>query len=230
MMLFENQSFADFYDRGSAEYSDIEFRRCQFVSSRISVTREPARRSLVRRVRVSKCEVTGCALETAIVEDVVVEDLKTHNPLACWGTVFNRVVLKGKIGRIMVNPAIATGTATPDEQRAFDEANAAYYAGVEWALDISEAEFQEADIRGVPARLIRRDTETQAVVTRQKALEGAWQKLDLSKTWWATSIQFLLNRPNDSDVILVAPKRHRKFRDLLAGLKILREAGVAEPS
>ena len=226
--VFENQPFRSFYDDGGNEYSDIEFRRCQFVSSRISITRDPSRRSLVRRVRASKCEVTGCALETAIVEDVVIEDLKTHNPLACWGTVLNRVVLRGKIGRIMLNPAVATGTATPDEQRAFDEANAAYYASVEWALDISEAEFKEADIRGIPARLIRRDTKTQAVVTRQKALEGAWQKLDLSKTWWATSIQFLLNRPNDSDVVLVAPKQHRKFSDLLDGLKMLRQAGVAD--
>lgn len=230
MTIFENQSFTDFYDRGGNVYSDIEFLRCQFVSSRISITRDPAKGTHVRRVRASQCEVTGCALETAVVEDVVIEDLKTHNPLACWGTVFNRVVLKGKIGRIMLNSAIATGTASPDEQRAFDEANAAHYASVGWALDISGAEFQEADIRGIPARLIRRDTGTQAIVTRQKALEGGWQELDLSKTWWATSIQFLLNRPNDSDVVLVAPKRHRKFSDLLAGLKMLREAGIAESS
>ena len=228
--LIENQEISCFYDRGGNEYSDMEFRRCQFVSSCISITRDPAKRSRVRGVRVLKCEVRGCALETAIVEDVVIDDLKTHNLLACWGAVFNRVELKGKIGNIMLNSAVATGIATPEEQQAFDEANAAYYANVEWALDISQAEFQDADIRGIPARLVRRDPETQAIVTRQKALEGSWKTLDLSKTWWATSIHFLLNRPNDPDVILVAPKRHRKFKVLLDGLKMLRDAGVAEPN
>jgi hypothetical protein len=167
-------------------------------------------------------------LETAIVEDVEIEGLRTRNLMACWGTVFRHVVLRGRIGRIMINPAIATGAATPEEQRTFDEANAVYYGRVDWALDISNAEFQEADIRGIPARLIRRDPETQAVVTRQKAIEERWRELDLSKTWWPTSIQFLLNRPHDPDVILVAPKRHRRYRDLLEGLKLLREAGIAD--
>jgi hypothetical protein len=77
--------------------------------------------------------------------------------------------------------------------------------------------------------LIRRDPETQVVVTREKAIEGAWRNLDLSKTWWATSLEFFVKR-GDADVVLVAPKRDRKFRDLLDGLKALRDAGVAEPT
>jgi hypothetical protein len=158
----------------------------------------------------------------------MIDGLRTHNLLACWGTVFKHVVLRGQIGRIMISPAVATGTATPEEQRAFEEANKAYYASVDWALDIREAEFEEADIRGIPAALIRRDPETQIVVTRQNALEGNWRSVDLSGTWWATSIEFLLDRPSDPDIVLVAPKRHRRFRELLEALRRLRKAGVAE--
>jgi hypothetical protein len=51
----------------------------------------------------------------------------------------------------------------------------------------------------------------------------------LSKTHWPISLDFLLKR-GDQDVVLVAPKRGKKFRDLLAGLKLLRDAGVAEPN
>ena len=36
-------------------------------------------------------------------------------------------------------------------QRSFDKANALHYAQTDWALDISEGEFLDADIRGVPA-------------------------------------------------------------------------------
>jgi hypothetical protein len=128
----------------------------------------------------------------------------------------------------MISPAVAPGSATQRQQNAFDEANAAYYAGVDWALDVSEAEFEEVDIRRVPARLIRRDPKTQVVVTRERAMEGRWRELDLSKTDWAGWIDMFL-KDGDSDLVLVAPKRDRKYRDLVDGLKALRDAGVAEP-
>jgi len=128
----------------------------------------------------------------------------------------------------MISPLVATAMAKPKEQAAFDEANARYYEAADWALDISEARFVECDIRRVPARLIRRDPETQVVVTREKALLGEWKKLDLSKTYWGGWIDLFL-KDGDPDVVLVAPNRHPKFIDWLDGLKMLRDAGVAEP-
>ena len=156
------------------------------------------------------------------------DGLKTHGLLQTWGAVFKHVTLRSKIGRIMVSPFVAPGKATPEQQRAFDAANAAYYANVDWALDISEAEFEECDLRRVPAHLVRRDPETQVVVKRENALRGEWRKLDLSRTYWASAIEGFLAE-GDRDVILVAGKRQKGFRDLLDGLEKLREAGVAEP-
>lgn len=239
--VFEGQEFTGFYDRGfyyragrtydndsGRTFSDLEFRKCRFLSSAISITRKPELRSTVRNVQLLHCEQRGCALDAAIVEDVLVDGFKTNGLFQTWGAVFKHVTLRGKIGRVMVSPAVATGKATPTQQRAFDEANAAYYAAVDWALDISEAEFEEGEIQGVPAHLIRRDPATQVVVKREKAMQGTWRQLDLSKTHWATSLEFLLER-GDPDVVLVAPKRHRKYRDFLDGLMALRDAGVAEP-
>lgn len=227
--LYENREFRNHYDDGGKMFSDLEFRRCRFRSSRISMTRDPRSRSVVRNVKLAKCEVwaPGCALESAVVEDVIVEDLKTSGLFQTWGAVFKHVVLRGKIGRIMISPAVATGMAEPEEQRAFDNANAAYYATVDWALDISEAEFAEGEIQRVPAHLIRRDTATQIVIRREKALQGAWRQLDLSRTHWATSIEFFLDR-GDPDVVLIAPKGHQNYPQLLDGLKMLRAAGVAD--
>jgi hypothetical protein len=95
-------------------------------------------------------------------------------------------------------------------------------------LDIREAEAEELEIRGVPARLIRRDPESQVVITRQKAMEGTWRQLNLEKTHWGYSIDRML-RSGEPDIVLVAGRRDRQYRDLLAGLRTLREAGVAEP-
>jgi hypothetical protein len=229
MQVFEKREFARFYDQDSGRtYSGIEFRKCSFLSSAISITRDPKLRSTVREMKLVQCEERGCAIDAAVIEDVLVDGLKTNGLLQAWGAVFKHVTLRGKIGRIMISSAVSTGKATPAQQRAFDEANAAYYAGVDWALDITGAEFEEGEIQRVPAHLIRRDPATQVVVKREKAMQGTWRHLDLSQTHWATSLEFLLER-GDPDVVLVAPKRHRKYRDLLDGLKALRDAGVAEP-
>jgi hypothetical protein len=128
----------------------------------------------------------------------------------------------------MFSPVV--GISKPDRrhQALFDAANAQYYASLDWALDIREGFFGECEIQGIPAQLVIRDTETQVIVTRAKAAMGEWRKLDLSQTHWAASLQFFLER-GEQDVVLVAPKRHKKFKHLLDGLRLLRNAGVAEP-
>ena len=227
--VFEKQEFQAFHDRDSGRvFSDIEFRKCSFLNSRISLTRDPKLRSIVRHVKLIGCEQRGCAANAAIVEDVLVDGFKTNGLFQAWGAVFRHVTFRGKIGRVMFSPAVATGMATAAQQLAFDEANEAYYATVDWALDVSEAEFEEIDIRGIPARLVRRDPETQVVVTRERALAGRWRELDLSKTDWAGWIDLFL-KDAYLDLVLVAPKRDPRYRDLLEGLKMLRDAGVAEP-
>ena len=110
----------------------------------------------------------------------------------------------------------------------FRAANAEYYRHVDWALDISQGEFKELDIRDVPVRLIRRDPETQFIVKREVALRGHWRNLDFRETLWRTWISEFLEH-EEQDVVLVAPKRHPKFRSYLADLQLLRRAGVAEP-
>jgi hypothetical protein len=119
--------------------------------------------------------------------------------------------------------------ARPKEQQAFDEANAAYYSSVDWALDIRDAAFEEADLRGIPAHLVCRDPATQVVVTRHKALEGAWRQLDLSGPYWPMSLEILLSESQAPAVVLVAPKRDPQYGKLLEDLRKLRDAGVAEP-
>lgn len=229
MQIFEKREFECFYDRNSGRiFSDLEFRKCHFVSCGISITEDPRLRSTVRNVKLVDCERHGCTLHTAIVENVLVDGLKTNGLFQTWGAVFKHVTLRGKLGRIMISPAVAAGTVTEKEQRAFDEANAAYYQSADWALDISEAEFEEADIRGIRATLIRRDPVSQVVVTREKAMEGRWRTLPLQGTDWDGILDLFL-RSGEPDTVLVAPKRHRKFRNLLEGLRKLRDAGVAEP-
>src|SRR5258706_6657209 len=226
--IYEDQKFETFYDQNSSRtFTDLEFRRCHFVSSRISMTRDPRRRTTVRNVKIIDCEQHGCALEAAIVEEGLVDGFKSHGLFQTWGAVFKHVRLQGKIGRLMTSPLVGTAMATPAQQKSFDEANTLYYSSVDWALDIREARFEEADLRGVPSRLVLRDPETQFVLTRETALQGKWKSVDLSGTYWKTAIELFIET-GMQDKVLVAPKGNARFRPLLAGLWVLRDEGVVE--
>lgn len=230
MNIIDSQLFKGLRDRNSARlFADMEFRKCVFDNCSISITQDVAKRSVVRNINLVNCTAKSCGIEPAIVEDVVVDGLKTNGKLLqAWGAAFKHVTLKGAIDRLMLSPAVVLTDPDSPINRAFAKANAEYYSSVDWALDISCAEAQELEIQGVPARLIRRDPETQVVVTSEKAIRHEFEKLQYGETHWNFSIQFMLNR-GDTDVVLVAPKKNPKFKVLLEGLKMLRKEGVAEP-
>lgn len=259
--IIENQTIEAFLDRNTGCcFCDLEFIKCKFLGCNISLgpirrfnntcliaplTREPGERlfeppqqpdpkirSVVRNVKLLRCEEEGSSIGTAIIEDTVVDGLLTSGLFQTFGAVFKHVILKGKIGRIMISRYLPDVTGTQEqqlaEQRFFDGANEKYYSIVDWALDISQAEFVECDIRNIPSRLIRRDPDTQVVITRKKALEGNWRHLDLSKTYWGAYFEGIITE-QIQDCVLVAPKRGAKFRQLLDGLNLLRREGIAEP-
>ena len=235
MLRFSGRKFEHFSDYGSAAvFRDIEFRNCYFQGSSLSITLDPAVRSTVRNVQLIACSQRGCSLGCAVVEDVVIDGFVTNGQLfQSWGAVFGRVVLQGKLDRLMISNEILGTTLGNEEQRQREIApmriaNAEYYRHVEWALDISRGEFKELDIRGVPADLIRRDPDTQVVVSRAVAEKGEWRSLEFQEGLFPLSIEHSLQH-GESAVVLLAPKRHRKFRRYLEDIKLLRKAGIAQP-
>jgi len=171
------------------------------------------------------CAETGCGLNAAIVEDVVVDGLKTSDLLQTWAVVFKHVTLKGKIDRLMFSDFLHPGF--PRLQELIAPANSNYYARVDWALDIKEAELKELDCRGVPARLVRRDPETQIMVTRERVLASR-DDIAVGGEYWHDLLKLFLES-SYADHVLIAPRRDPQFKEFVAGLHRLRQAGVAEP-
>ena len=157
MHFFESQHFNSYNDRDSAAvFADLEFHKCCFRSEAISTTLDPKLRSTVRNVKIINCQVAGGSIQCAVVENVTVDGLKTHRLFKTWGAVFKHVILIGKIGTVMFGPAIAPGVANQDQQLAFDEASAAFYKDADWALDISEGQFEECVMEQLcPTYLLR---------------------------------------------------------------------------
>ena len=192
---------------------DVECRRCRFDGCNLGMEDRPSagRRSVVRRVQMIDCEMKNCTSSATIFEDVLVDGLETFD-LRLFACLFNRVELRGKLGRLHLSAL---------------DWNDEYSKKIDWALDIRNAEFLECELRGIPSRLIRRDEETQVLVRRERALEGNWRHLDLANTSWRGEIQSMLNR-GDQELLLIAGKRDRYFQQELSGLVALRNAGIAE--
>jgi hypothetical protein len=177
----------------------------------------------VRNVWLLNCTVYASFIGPIVLEDVLVENCNTFKFVFLYGAAFKHVVLRGRIGSMSLK-------SVQDRQRTdlWQAANEAYYADVDWALDLREAEVSELDLHGVPARLIRRDPASQVVITRARALAGGWQEI-VGRGAWEVAIKWFLEDPAEQDLVLVAPKRHRRYREHLEILQRLREAGVAEP-
>ena len=115
--------------------------------------------------------------------------------------------------------------ALPEETRAaFDSAIVAYYQDVDWALDISAAEFSDADFYMVPGELVRRDPETQFLIHRDVVDETKDVELP---AYAQISISRFEVTPFDS-LVAIAPKRSKNFRRYLEDFRYLRQAGLAE--
>jgi len=237
-IAFEKQTFQFFDDRLSGKvFSDIDFIKCRFNGCTFSAINVPnvddvdmvSLRSTARNVRFIDCEVGMQFIGPGIVKDVLLDGLKVSNHFQSLGTVFQHVVIRGSIDKLMLTPYVdSSGGRFPEIQRAFDEANRTYYETVDWAIDISDANFGICDIRGLPARLIRRDPTTQMVLKREKAMQGSWREIDLSGTHWRVSIEHFLEE-GYHDCVLVAAKKAKNFKSLLAGLQRLVDAGITEP-
>ena len=232
MTIFSSQEFHSLIDRGTGNtFKDFQFESCTFDNCAISLTKDVSKRAVVRNVRMERCTAINCDIGPAVFENVTVDGLTTNDLLILWGPLFKHVTLKGKIGQIKINREVHYVDRSAGVQSPFDKARAQFYMGLDWALDIREARFQEFDMHGVPASLVRRDPDTQVVVTRQKALREGWRrKISQSNTYWPFVIDMFLE-DEEPDIVLVAPKgkAKKKYAELLHGLNELRKSGVVEP-
>jgi hypothetical protein len=233
MIEFKNKAFDSLFDRGDAlTLQSMRFEGCSFSNCALALTKSIERRSEVRDIELVNCSAVDCDIGPAVLRDVRVDGLLTNDLLIVWGAVFSHVTLSGQIGKLKINHWVHHVDRSPEVQGPFDAYREEFYRATDWALDISGARFKEFEVRGVPARLVRIDPETQAIVTRERALSPGWrERLSPSNTLWPFMIKLFLS-DGDPDMVLAVPLGAAKSkRDaLLKDLRELRTLGVAEPA
>ncbi|MEL6449425.1 MAG: hypothetical protein AAFQ62_15940 [Pseudomonadota bacterium] len=170
-------------------------------------------RVTVRDVSVFQCRHYACLAHGAIFEDVTVTDIKCvgNAPSFLWGCSYSRVSLRGYIGGLMFRWQCDLQDMRLSTEVAAAQSNE--YAGVEWALDLTEADFSSFEaLLGVPARLVKRKSGEHFVLTRAAAesiISGSE-----GYSVWRISAEDLLESPFDDTVLVVGGTGSAKRRDL----------------
>lgn len=193
---------------------------------------DPALRPTLRNITLRNTNAYSAFLAGAIIEDVNVHTTKAgKGPLFLRGNAYRHVTLTGRIGRTEIRGKMfpSLNLRNSDQERIigeWDKANAIFYQTVDWALDITHASYGSLTISGIPARLIRRNPENTAGVSREQAIAGKWRDLPYKRGVFKIVISWLLNDGYE-DVLLIACPESKRFKDDLADLHLLREARIA---
>ncbi len=201
---------------------DAEFEQCQFEGGSVAQFDDPSCGLVVKNVLLRKCRGGAVQLHGVRFENVTVDGITNRSGLQLRSCIFDQVTLRGKIGPIMTMEA---HTSIPAELRAaFREQAVKLYADIEWALDISEAEFSDVDLSFVPGDLVRRDPETQFLIHREAARSAT---LDSLPAYASVLTERAALSPYDATVAPV-PTRSKNADKYRAELQILRDRGIAE--
>jgi hypothetical protein len=219
------ECFEDLRNTGPDQViEDYDLDRCTVVVGRLAQRTSHTPSLVVRRVNATQCTLDNCLAVGVRFEDVTFDNIVTKGGLTHFrGCVLSHVMFKGRAGSIMVSSPIPR----PDEDDVRPEAHQALvdaYKSVDWALDITQAEFVDVALHFVPGDLVRRDPETQFLVRREHRAELANRNLPDGTARFFSLFDVI---PFDS-MVMVAPKRSRHFRSLLTRFEGLRKVGLAE--
>lgn len=221
--------FKGWFDHGRAlRTSERVYETCIFDGCGLSITKNPAKIARISRCMMRSCEVVATFVGPASFEECVVEDLKTNGLFALFGTLFSKVVIRGRSGEMKLNRE--AHLVDHKTNATFDAIRRSHYEAVDWALDLREAKPTLLELSGIPARAILRDPDSQLVVTRERALNTKWRKkISPTNELWPSMIDAFLEGA-DEDLVLVGPTGHAKkaTRDKrMHELLELKKAGVA---
>jgi hypothetical protein len=229
MKSFKNHLFSDIIDRDSFElFQNILFEKCKFKNCQLSQTENPENRSTIRNIEMEDCSLSSnCSPGCAIFENIEVDNLEIDSQLKFFGAVFKHVYIRGNVGSIYISNEVDPSKPTAVKKN-FSIINTRYYETVDWALDISRANFTGIEIWGVPSRLIVYDYKSQRVITAENAKKIDWGALALKSGKFKLILDKMIEAGYE-DVVLVAPRAADDFEDLLHDLDLLTDAGYTEP-
>ena len=150
-------------DSNGRQFSKCVFDNCRLFSGFSYVENE---RPTLSNFEFLSCSAGNCVVGPVHLENVLVKGLKTkRNGVSFYGTTFSRLSVEGVCGKVWISDITVLAGVKSRFVAVVRQQNKEYYDTVDWAIDISKAEFKDLTIRGVPGELIRINPEIQAIVS-----------------------------------------------------------------
>lgn len=216
------------------EWQDLEFHRSVFDKIFFIVEDLVSDRTMIRDSRFSYSVVTGdTQIDDLVLDNVVIDGLKSGDDATIrigGSVVFNHVKLRGIVDPVVTLSAgsgLRIDSTKFVRQRAIHESNVEFYKSVDWALDISEAQFNgPAIFREIPAQLMVRNPLSQVLVLREDAEKVDLDAIGFGASGWDNAIRNMVRSSSDS-IVLAAPTRGDKVHAYQRLLSRMRESGLA---
>ncbi len=216
----------EFFDKkffgSKVVYSGADFYGSTFTRCDVGQFEDPEYSLVVRDFKISRCKIVDCSLQGVYFDKGVVEDVSISRGEVIYGCVFDQVKLKGRVGALLV-------TVPHFSQKNRDsmiDGIISRYESIEWALDISEAQFVDVDLFGIPGDLIRHDGNTQVLIKRDLVesfyLNQPKKDVPIFADVWMSRFEV---SPFDH-IICVAPRRSKRFSEYMRSIEWMHNKGL----
>jgi hypothetical protein len=210
----------------------VKLTNCEIFGCWVDVPPDPHNRAVFRNIEMVNNVFDEVSLEGVVVEDSTVDGVRTFDKLVLVnGCLFRHVTFKGFFEFVIVNPGLSALWSRELSDR-YEKDNSRFWDSLiaegDWALDISGVS-GSLDLRGIPAQLIRRNPEVQAVMTFEQAWSGEWRTVPgILDSEIHAQIKFLLSS-GSRDHILKASDSSLRIGSDREILSELRRIGMALP-
>ncbi|MCM2565101.1 hypothetical protein O3299_05635 [Janthinobacterium sp. SUN176] len=220
----QGRRFLSTYDISGITIEKWKFENCAFGYNSIPFSKK---RDSIRNSELIDCKLSKCLMGPAEIHTTRICDL-SGDMLICWGTLFDQVVLEGKI-----SPLILHGLPNSNPDVTIKEAHHSkaknFYAVVPWALDISEAKFEDFSIRtgAIPLSLVRRDINSQFLVrnVEERLSRSNIDALPVSR--YTKVVLEIMTDEGLDETLLVAPKLDKPlYSQVLHDAEVLAKNGL----
>jgi len=139
-------------------------------------------------------------------------------------------VLKGTIRRVNISAKPIPRAKEFDAN--ITRLNQEFHAAVDWAIDISKAEFFDSRVQlDVPEEFIRLDPATQVIVRRENLLDDRWRSVASEMhPVLASPLRSIVQYREPAYEIVIAARGEKDFPEQMKSRELLRESGIAQPT
>jgi len=207
-------------------FSSYCFEKCTY--SGVMIGSPP--KKLFDKLKFSDITLNDCKVVSSIIYAADFRNIKIHNLGVKKGidichAFFDSCVISGKIGAFLILDCASRINSNPQLELDVLECNKNQYSKIDWALDISNADFTSFDCRSVPAEKIIINKNTQIAVNLKRMKEIRSFPDDDMKSIWESNMKFVNRDFTGYNFVLTTSKRTKRHEEELKFFDFIRENG-----